>query len=246
MNFELIIGDEKIGALQQALGARTWPEFMQHDSIVNKYWPDLYTNFLKFQFALFDKEEIVAVGNSVCLNWKWQFSELPDTGLDWAMDKADSDFQSGINPNILVGVQILINEKYQSGGISYKMLDIMKEVAGNNGLEAIALPLRPTLKCVYPLISIQHYVSWKNMEGLPFDPWIRVHIKAGGKIVGICNQSMHITGTIAEWEIWAGFEIPESGSYVVDKALVPVVIDRQKDIGTYMEPNVWVIHDVKS
>jgi hypothetical protein len=39
-------------------------------------------------------------------------------------------------------------------------------------------------------------------------------------------------------------EFPDSGSYVVDGALVPISIDRAADRGDYVEPNVWMRHRV--
>jgi len=227
------------------LGYRTWPEFMQHDRIVNKYWPDLYTGFLKFQFALFGKHEIVGIGNTVPLNWQRPFSELPDTGLDWAMEKASNDFQPRLKPDLLIGVQILINPKFQSHGISYEMLRIMKDIAKSNGIDNLALPVRPTLKSDYPLIPVEKYINWQNKNNLPFDPWIRVHIKAGGKIIGICNKSMIISGTVSEWEKWTGSVFPDSGDYIVNNALIPINVDKNNDTGTYIEPNVWIIHELK-
>jgi hypothetical protein len=35
---------------------------------------------------------------------------------------------------------------------------------------------------------------------------------------------------------------PETGPYVIPEALVPVEIDRERDLGRYVEPNVWVRH----
>ncbi len=35
---------------------------------------------------------------------------------------------------------------------------------------------------------------------------------------------------------------PESGGYVVPGALELVSIDREADLGTYVEPNVWMRH----
>jgi hypothetical protein len=35
---------------------------------------------------------------------------------------------------------------------------------------------------------------------------------------------------------------PESGDYIVPGALVPVQIDRERDLGHYVEPNVWMRH----
>jgi hypothetical protein len=53
---------------------------------------------------------------------------------------------------------------------------------------------------------------------------------------------MDIPGTVAEWEEWTGMAFPESGEYVVPGALVPVTIDRERDQGRYVEPNVWMLH----
>jgi hypothetical protein len=245
MKYEIIIGNSRIREIQKDLGLTTWPEFMRHDSIVNKHWSDLYADFLKFQFALFDKQEVVGVGNTVHLNWQRPFSELPDTGLDWAMDKASKDLKAGLKSNLLIGVQILISPKFQKLGISYEMLNIMKNIAKSNGIDNIALPVRPTLKSDYPLIPIEKYINWQNKNNLPFDPWIRVHIKGGGRITGICHKSMTIKGTVTDWEKWSGLVIPESGDYIVEKALVPIIIDRDKNIGIYVEPNVWIIHESK-
>ncbi len=243
MNYKLIVGENRIQEFQNALGSSTWPEFMQHDAVVNKYWPNIYTDFSNFQYALFNMDELVAVGNTIHLNWQKPFVELPDLGLDWAMKKASSDFKNGTSSNLLIALQILINEKYQGSGISFEMLKIMKNIAKTNGFGHIALPVRPTLKYKYPLIPIEDYVNWQREDGLPFDPWIRVHIKAGGKIVGICHKSMHISGSVSDWEKWTGLKFPGSGNYVIDKALVPVSIDIEKNIGKYIEPNVWMIHE---
>jgi hypothetical protein len=244
MHYKTVIGDSKIREFQLDLGSVMWPEFMQHDTIVNKNWPKLYSDFLNCQFALFDNEKLVGIGNAVHLNWRKPFEDLPVAGLDWAMEKAIDDFRIGIDSNLLIGVQILINSEYQSRGVSYQMLDIMKQVANANGLEHIALPVRPTLKYKYPLIPMDEYMNWENDEGLPFDPWLRVHIKSGGEIAKICENSMVISGSISEWEEWTGLRFCASGDYVVDKALTPIKVDKTNNIGKYIEPNVWILHKV--
>ena len=53
---------------------------------------------------------------------------------------------------------------------------------------------------------------------------------------------MTVRGTVAEWEAWTGLFMPQSGSYVVTGALVPVEIDRERDMGLYVEPNCWMVH----
>ena len=47
---------------------------------------------------------------------------------------------------------------------------------------------------------------------------------------------------LCEWEMWAAMRFPDSGPYVIPGALAPVVIDREADVGTYVEPNVWMVH----
>ena len=37
---------------------------------------------------------------------------------------------------------------------------------------------------------------------------------------------------------------PESDAYVVPGALSPVVMDLERDLGSYEEPNVWMHHPV--
>jgi hypothetical protein len=77
---------------------------------------------------------------------------------------------------------------------------------------------------------------------MPFDPWLRVHVRQGGSIVKACHRAMQVTGTIAEWEAWTGMRFPDAGEYIVPGALTPVQIDPDQNRGTYTEPNVWVLH----
>jgi hypothetical protein len=79
-----------------------------------------------------------------------------------------------------------------------------------------------------------------NEKGLPFDPWLRVHVKQNGKIIKPCSKASIVKGTIDQWETWTRMNFPESGKYVVDGAPCPVRIDLENDLGVYIEPNVWV------
>jgi hypothetical protein len=57
---------------------------------------------------------------------------------------------------------------------------------------------------------------------------------------------MVVTGTISEWEDWTDMHFPESGPYVVPGALRPVEMDLERDLGVYIEPNVWMRHPLGS
>jgi hypothetical protein len=89
---------------------------------------------------------------------------------------------------------------------------------------------------------MERYASWRRDDGLPFDPWLRVHARLGAELVEVCPASMRIEGSVAEWEEWTGMAFPEDGDYVVPGGLVPV---RFADgHGVYVEPNVWMRHPI--
>jgi hypothetical protein len=41
---------------------------------------------------------------------------------------------------------------------------------------------------------------------LPFDPWLRKHVRLGGTIAKVALSSMFIQGTVAEWQDWTGID----------------------------------------
>jgi hypothetical protein len=112
------------------------------------------------------------------------------------------------------------------------------------GLQALIIPVRPNEKSKYPLISIDDYITWKNEEGLPFDAWLRVHARLEGKIIKTCDESKTIRGTRTEWEEWTSMRFPQSGEYIIPGALNPIEMDVEADEGVYVEPNVWIVHEI--
>jgi hypothetical protein len=64
----------------------------------------------------------------------------------------------------------------------------------------------------------------------------------GARVSTPMPKSLLITGTVAEWEAWTEMAFPDSADYVFPHGLAPVHIDRSSDLGTYWEPNVWMLH----
>lgn len=224
------------------LNSLAWPAFMLEDPVANEHFSKLYTFFPDYQFALLDGDTLIAAGNSIPLAWDGAPRELPPTGWDWALLQGMADRTGGRTPIIQSALSITIHPAYQNKGLSHEMVRLMRQIAREHGLRALIAPVRPSHKARYPLIPIEHYIRWTNAEGLPFDPWLRVHTRAGGQIIQPCPHSMTVPGTRAQWEKWAGMPFPESGTYTVPGALVPVQVDVEKDEVHYVEPNVWVWH----
>ena len=132
----------------------------------------------------------------------------------------------------------------QGRGLSSVMVQAMAALARAHGLGDLIAPVRPSWKERYPLTPIERYVAWTREDGLPFDPWIRVHVRLGGEILRPEPESLRITGTVGEWEEWVDMRFPESGEYVFPHGLAPLTIDVEANVGSYWEPNVWMRHRI--
>ena len=122
----------------------------------------------------------------------------------------------------------------------------MGRFAVERELGALIVPARPTWKSRYPLTPMDRYAYWTRKDGLPFDPWIRTHVRLGAELLTVAPESLRITGTVAEWEGWTGMAFPESGDYVIPRGQVPLKIHRDADQGVYVEPDVWLRHPLPS
>jgi GNAT superfamily N-acetyltransferase len=225
-----------------SLQGRLWPEFMYHDAVLDRLFDRVLAEHGEFFFYAWDdeREEVVGGGHAVPVTWDGEVASLPDGGLDAVVE---ARFAEGAPAaNVLCALQILIAPEYRGQGLSRRMIERMAEIGRDHGLDTLIAPVRPTLKERYPLAPIDRYVAWRRQDGTHLDPWLRTHERLGADIVKVAPESMTVSGTVAEWEEWTGLALPESGSYVVPGALVPIVIDRERDEGVYLEPNVWMVH----
>jgi hypothetical protein len=72
---------------------------------------------------------------------------------------------------------------------------------------------------------MSRYVMRVHQDGLPVDPWLRVHVRAGGRIAKVAPRSMVVPGTLTEWREWTGLLFEDTGPVVVPRALTPVHCD---------------------
>jgi GNAT superfamily N-acetyltransferase len=205
--------------------------------VLNVYWPRLTEELPDFQFHLADGDRILARARSIPVRWDGTVEDLP-AGIDGAIARG---FDEG-GANVLCALVIMVPRSVQGQGISRAAVEAMLELARRQGLEALIAPVRPSWKERYPLTPIERYAAWVRDDGLPFDPWMRVHARLGATILKPEPESLRITGTVAEWEEWTGFVFPETGDYVFPGGLATVAVDREADVGRYWEPNVWMRH----
>lgn len=214
----------------------TFPEYNNHGDVLNAYWGGLTDQFPEFQFHLVDDDDrILARARSLPVRWNGTLEDLP-AGIDGAivrgLDEGDG--------NVLCAMVIQIPPGLQGGGLSAAALTAMTRIARSHGLTSLIAPVRPNWKDRYPLTPIERYAEWRREDGLLFDPWLRVHERAGATTLRPEPESLRITGTTAEWEDWVGMRFPEDGAYTFPGGLAPLTV--ADGTGRYWEPNVWMHH----
>ncbi len=221
-----------------------WPEFIFHDEIARMYLHHTDTIFAHLNLYVCDEnDELVAAGYGVPLVWDGSIEALPK-GWDAALEQAVRDYEAQRTPTTFCALAAMVKQSEHGRGLSKYVLRAMKFAAREANLIRMIAPVRPTLKSRYPLTPIDRYITWKEVDGSPFDPWIRIHWKEGGEIIKTAPRSMVIRGKVEEWEEWTKMRFPESGMYVVPGALVPISIDCERNEGVYVEPNVWMRHSL--
>jgi len=227
-----------------------WPEYMQHDPTAMLYFAEPHLDFyLDTVFAIIDPvAPDIAVGRAFAVPFVFgdlpDRMELPDAGWDGVIRWAHRDRTLGRPANALSALEITLIPERRGQGASRIILDAMRDHARILGYRHMFAPVRPTAKHLEPFTPIGDYVRRRTADGLPADPWLRVHIRAGGEIVKLAPASMVIPGSIAEWSRWASMSFPASGQVEVLGALVPVHVSLEQDHAVYVEPNVWVRHSM--
>lgn len=222
-----------------------WPEFMLHDPVAAKHFWRLYDTFPAYQVVLLNEEgELVGMGNTIPVMWDGPLDQLPDDGWDAILALGVANFEAGIAPNCLSAIQAVVAPEHMGQGVSKQIIKAMRTIARHHEMNHLIAPVRPNLKHAYPLTPMERYIQWQHTDGSLFDPWLRTHARLGGRILKICPRSMTISAPVAVWERWTDMRFPDSGTYIVPGALSPVTVDRAMDMATYIEPNVWMVHEI--
>jgi GNAT superfamily N-acetyltransferase len=228
------------------ISEEVWPEYNLHGAVLGRYWGRLYSELPDFQFVLYDddRDEVLAEGHTAPTPWDGTVTGL-GPGIDEMITAAFGALDTGARSTALCALAAEIRPQFQGLGLASRILDVMSDLARGAELMSLIAPVRPSWKDRYPLTSIERYVEWTREDGQPFDPWIRVHTRRGGVISKPVPESMRISGRVSEWEQWTGMRFPDDGIYTFPSGLAPLHIDHGQDLGSYWEPNVWIVHTVK-
>lgn len=244
MSYEIVTLSRKPSLAEQIdrLSDEAWAEFLRHAN--THHWRELFGAFADFQVLLCAPgDKVIAVGHTIPFVWDGTIEDLPST-MNEIMERAMDAYQNRQQPTTLSAVAAIVARPFQRQGLSSAVLRAMKAIAVKHNLQNFIAPVRPILKSFYPLTPIERYAEWKQADGSPFDPWLRVHWKLGAVQLKVMPKSMTVTGTVAKWEEWMRMKFPESGEYIISGALQPLVINLENNIGHCDDPNIWMRHSM--
>src|SRR5450631_3876917 len=183
-----------------------WPEFMTHSAVAKLYFaPWMFDRYLDYAFAGVADGKVVARAFSVPFAFNTDGrTELPDGGWDQVIRWAHDDRMMGRTPTALSALEISLLPEARGNGNSLALLGAMKACAKAQGFAELFAPVRPNQKHLHPFMSMRDYVNTVRADGFPTDPWLRTHLRAGGRFVKIAPYSMTIVGRIADWSLWTG------------------------------------------
>jgi GNAT superfamily N-acetyltransferase len=226
-----------------ALENQTWDDlsFLDYTPAHNAYYDELLERFPEYHLCMIElgSGELVATGMCVPLRVAAD-AVLPREGWDWAVETAFT--QNGRNANTISALSISVPEQHRHRGLARDMINTMRALAAMNNYSRVIAPVRPSAKCQFPFVPMEQYVNWVDERGRMFDPWLRSHIAAGGRIEGVCDRSMVVEQPLQFWQSWTKNSLEQNGQVPLKGALVPLDIDLGSGTGRYVEPNVWVTH----
>ena len=217
-----------------------WPEYNLHGSNAALSFGSLMPRFAQFQALFVDRRtgDLIARARTIPFWWDRTLEDLPK-GIDAVGRRAVEDPRS---PTALSALSAEVRSEYRRTGLSALVIATMATMARRVCLAPLVAPVRPIWKDRFPLTSIADYAVWERRDGLPFDPWIRVHVRLGARILRPEANSMEFTAQLSDWEAWTGMRFHHDGSYAFPGGLAPLTVTG--DVGRYWEPNVWMLHDI--
>lgn len=221
-----------------------WPTFMQQDPVSAVYYGRMPTVFPQYQHVMLAPDgEVVARVNAVPFAWRG-VENLPVRGWDAILETAFSEHAQGIEPTAVSLIEARVSKPLLGRGLSGVLIAGARTKMRSLGHQHLVGPVRPTSKALEPNTPMTEYVQRTPEDGLPYDPWLRVHVRLGGIIGAVCPLAMTIPGTLEQWREWTGLPFDRSGPLELDFALVPVQVSVEHDHAVYVEPNVWVHHQL--
>lgn len=173
------------------------------------------------------------------LDWDGDPSHLPQRGWTEMIEAARVGFE-GLSPAYVGAIGTSIDPDYEGSGLAGRLLSALRDEALRLGYKGLVAPVRPVFRWRMPHLSIEQYAEMRMADGRHFDPWVRVHERIGGRIIGVAEHSANFVGSREDWERWVGIRLPDDGRVLAPKTIN--FLDLVAGIGVLVEPSIWILH----
>jgi hypothetical protein len=218
-----------------------WPTFMQQDVVSDFSYDLMPLRYPEYQILAVEDDQVRARLNAVPYAWSGLDEDLPEYGWDYALGMAFRPEMPEAATAVCL-IEARIHPDMAGAGLGTELLLAARENAAALGHAHLLAPIRPTRKHAEPDTPIEEYVWRIRPDGSAFDPWLRTHLRNGGRLARICHAAMTIAGSLAEWRTWTGLPFDIPGLAYVEGALNPVHVSVANDYAVYVEPNIWIVH----
>lgn len=198
----------------------SWPAFMDHDPIGSSLYGVATAAYPELTVVATDDDgSVIAHGQATAFRLNLDGRrELPDTGWDQVLMWVSSDLRDGVEPDVASALEVSVHPGWQGRGMSRLILTAMRDAARARGFNTLLAPVRPSHKHLEPATPMSEYARRAREDGLPEDPWLRIHVRAGGVIEKIAPASMIVASSLADWREWTGLPFDVDGPVEVPHA----------------------------
>jgi GNAT superfamily N-acetyltransferase len=154
--------------------------------------------------------------------------------------------------NCIVLLAMLVQQEYRGQRIPTKFIEHLKNAARTNGYRWLLAPFRPsgygrykeeTRKSHSPDL-FREYCFATGADGLPIDPWLRVLVQNGMKMLRPEPRSMQVTRGLREFEAFRKMFRPErwyqTAAHTWECGEAPTwYTDPFTETAISVEPNLW-------
>jgi GNAT superfamily N-acetyltransferase len=167
--------------------------------------------------------------------------EYPQGGWDDAVTQIRRTAALKLTPNMMTLLEVAVHPGRQRQGIASKLLMAAKRRAGELGFDRLMVPARPFGRA--DQITGEVYEIAYRPDGLPADPWLRAHVRVGGRIERIMHRSMEITLSATRWAALTGQPLaidPDNPDRARAVGALTLLHRTEGDDWVYYDPNVLI------
>jgi GNAT superfamily N-acetyltransferase len=218
-----------------------WPRFhLEAGADEGYYHPDLHV------VACDEQGAIVGTGDAVPLDWDGDPARLPAGGWSevverWLARVREGRLREPASCACALGISVL--PEWRARGVGFALLQALRAQAAASGYRRLLAPVRPSGKWRMPELSYADYAQVRLPDGRHVDPWLRLHERAGGRIVASCEESFRMTHSSRDWERLTGVRLPERGKLLLEGGNDYLLV--QDGVGTMVEGSIWVVHELQ-